>query len=209
MLNWIRTYLFRKAPVVPDENISQVKYLIVGLGNIGPDYHRTRHNIGFDVLDHIASEKEVPFTPGKLGDLATVKHKGRQLLLLKPSTFMNRSGRAVRYWLEKEKIPASRLLVIVDDIHLDTGVIRIRVKGSDGGHNGLKDIQEQLGHNNYPRLRFGVGRDFHPGQQVDYVLSKWPASEWEKLQPAIQQAAMACFDFSTLGLERTMSQYNG
>lgn len=197
----------RGAPVQQTE--ASVKFLIVGLGNIGAEYHRTRHNIGFDVLDLLAERQEITFETVKLGDLAQFRHRGKQIFLLKPSTYMNRSGRALKYWMDKEKVPLSNVLVIVDDLHLDTGVIRIRTKGSDGGHNGLKDIQEQLGHNNYARIRFGIGRNFHPGQQVDYVLGKWSPEEWEQILPSIKKAGDACLDFVSAGAERIMNRYNG
>lgn len=185
-----------------------VKFLIVGLGNIGADYHHTRHNIGFDVLDMLAADKELSFATDKLGDVTQFRFRGKQITLLKPSTYMNRSGRALKYWMDKEKIPLSNVLVIVDDIHLDLGILRLRSKGSDGGHNGLKDIQETLGHNNYNRLRFGVGRDFHPGQQVNYVLGKWSEQEWKTLQEPMKKAVEACLDFAAIGMERTMNKYS-
>ena len=185
-----------------------VKFLIVGLGNIGPEYHRTRHNIGFDVLDHLAAEKELTWQTAKLGDVTQFKHRGKMVTLLKPSTYMNRSGKALKYWMDKEKVPLQNVLVIVDDIHLDSGVLRLRTKGSDGGHNGLKDIQDTLGHSNYNRVRFGVGRDFHPGQQVDYVLGKWSGEEWDALQAPIKKAAEACLDFAGIGMERAMNKYS-
>lgn len=179
--------------------------MIVGLGNIGAEYHRTRHNIGFEVLDHLAERSAVRFETVKLGDLAQMKHRGRQLFLLKPSTYMNRSGRALKYWMDKEKLPLSNVLVVVDDIHLDLGVLRLRGKGSDGGHNGLKDIQEQLGTSQYVRLRFGIGKDFFPGQQVDYVLGRWSEEEWAALEGPIAKAADACLNFVSVGLNRAMN----
>lgn len=179
--------------------------MIVGLGNIGAEYHRTRHNIGFEVLDHLAERSAVRFETVKLGDLAQMKHRGRQLFLLKPSTYMNRSGRALKYWMDKEKLLLSNVLVVVDDLHLDLGVLRLRGKGSDGGHNGLKDIQEQLGTSQYVRLRFGIGKDFFPGQQVDYVLGRWSEEEWAALEEPIAKAADACLSFVSVGLNRAMN----
>lgn len=186
----------------------ELKFLIVGLGNIGAEYHHTRHNIGFDVLDHLAKEKELDFETVKLGDLARLKYRGKQILLLKPSTYMNRSGKALKYWMDKEKVPLKNVLVIVDDIHLDLGILRIRKKGSDGGHNGLKDIHQQLGHTNYNRLRFGIGRNFFPGQQVDYVLGNWTEEEMNNLKKPIERASQACLDFVGMGLERAMNKYS-
>jgi PTH1 family peptidyl-tRNA hydrolase len=185
-----------------------MKYLIVGLGNPGEKYAHTRHNIGFDVLEEFALEREAKFETVKLGDLATAKWKGRTILLLKPSTFMNLSGKAVNYYLQKEKIPVERLLVITDDIALDFGKLRMKGKGSDGGHNGLKDIQATLGTQEYARLRFGVGSDFNKGQQVDYVLGKWDATEQERLQERIKTCSFFIKDFTTIGLQKTMSNWN-
>lgn len=186
-----------------------MKYLIVGLGNIGPEYHNTRHNIGFKVLDALAESSNIFFSPDRYGDRATLKHKGRTFILIKPSTFMNLSGKAVNYWLQKEKLAADKLLVITDDIALPFGKIRIRGKGSDGGHNGLKNINQLLGHQNYPRLRFGVGNDFPKGQQVGYVLSQWTNKEEVDLKPRIELCCQAVLAFGTLGLNRIMSEFNG
>lgn len=149
------------------------KFLIAGLGNIGPKYHNTRHNIGFKVLDHLAEKEGISFSSEKLGDIATFKFKGRTFILLKPSTYMNLSGKAVNYWLTKEKVPLENLLVITDDLNLAFGTIRLKTKGSDGGHNGLKDIQTQLNTTNYNRFRFGISDEFSKGRQVDYVLGEW------------------------------------
>lgn len=185
-----------------------MKYLIVGLGNMGAEYDNTRHNIGFDVVDFLAKEADMPFKNDKLGDLVEIKHKGRTLVLLKPSTFMNLSGKAIKYWMEKLKIQPDNLVVIVDDIHLDLGKLRLRDKGSDGGHNGLKDIQERLGHNNYVRLRVGVGRDFHPGQQVKYVLGHWSNDQKEAVKMMIDKAAKAVKNYTTIGLKNTADILN-
>lgn len=185
-----------------------MKYLIVGLGNIGSEYAHTRHNIGFDTLDYLANDAGITFTQDTHGDLSEMKHKGRTIILLKPSTYMNLSGKAVKYWMEKYKIQPENLMVLVDDIHLDLGIMRLRDKGSDGGHNGLKDIQEKLGHPNYIRLRMGVGKNFHPGQQVHYVLGKWKKEELEAVDNMIQKAAKAVKNFTTIGLKLTMDELN-
>ena len=158
-----------------------MKFLIVGLGNIGSEYAHTRHNIGFDTLDAFAEASNVVFEDKRYGAIATAKVKGHQLILLKPSTYMNLSGNAVRYWMQQENIPLEQVLVIVDDLALPFGALRLKGKGSDAGHNGLKNIQELVGTQNYARLRFGIGNDFHPGGQVDYVLGKFsPEQEVEK-----------------------------
>ncbi|MEG0498340.1 MAG: aminoacyl-tRNA hydrolase, partial [Alistipes sp.] len=158
-----------------------MKYLIVGLGNIGDEYADTRHNAGFEVLDALAKASNIAFTAGRYGSVAELKHKGRTLVLRKPTTFMNLSGKAVRYWLDAEKIAPENLLVVVDDIALPFGTLRMRPKGSAGGHNGLKNITELLGHENYARMRFGIGGDFARGQQVDYVLGTWSEEERKQL----------------------------
>ena len=185
-----------------------MKYLIVGLGNIGAEYAGTRHNIGFNVLDAPAEASNTAFTTARYGDVAEAKHKGRTLVLLKPSTYMNLSGKAVRYWMEAEKIPLENLLVVSDDIALPFGAIRIRAKGSDGGHNGLKSIAELLGNSDYARLRFGIGGDFPKGFQVDYVLGEWTPDERAALPGRIGTAAEAVLSFGTAGLERTMNGFN-
>ena len=186
-----------------------MKYLIVGLGNIGAKYAGTRHNIGFEVVDLLAQEFGVEFKDDQLGAVAELKHKGRTLVLLKPSTFMNRSGKSVRYWLQAKKIDKANLLVVVDDVHLALGALRLRGKGSDGGHNGLKDIDQLTGGNNYARLRLGIGRDFYPGQQVDYVLGEWTSEELDQLPDILHRATDAVKSFATIGLQHTMNQFNG
>ena len=153
------------------------KFLIVGLGNIGDKYEHTRHNIGFKVLDELAKQENRKFETLKLGDLTTYKFKGRSFILLKPSTFMNLSGKSVLYWMTKEKIPLENVLVITDDLNLPFGTLRLKTKGSDGGHNGLKDIQDKLQTTKYNRFRFGISDTFSKGKQVDYVLGKWSADE--------------------------------
>jgi PTH1 family peptidyl-tRNA hydrolase len=185
-----------------------MKYLIVGLGNMGAEYDGTRHNVGFEVVDFLAKEFEVSFKNDQLGDLARFKHKGRTFILLKPSTFMNRSGKAVNYWMQKEKIEKSKILVIMDDLNLPFGKQRLRGKGSDGGHNGLKDIDQVTGGNNYTRLRFGIGSDFHNGQQVDFVLGEWSDEEQKDLAELLKYAAETVKAFGTIGLNHTMNQYN-
>ena len=154
-----------------------MKYLIIGLGNPGDQYKNTRHNIGFTILDAFVNASNICFEPDRLADRAVLKFKGRTLILIKPNTFMNLSGKAVNYWMQKEKIDTNNLLVITDDIALPFGKIRIKAKGSDGGHNGLKDIQLVLSSNKYSRLRFGVGSEFNPGSQVNYVLGRWSKEE--------------------------------
>ncbi|MCB0662216.1 MAG: aminoacyl-tRNA hydrolase [Saprospiraceae bacterium] len=185
-----------------------MKYLIAGLGNIGSDYENTRHNIGFEVCDALAAEFEVPFKTESLGDVAEFRHKGRTFVLLKPSTYMNRSGKAVRYWLQKKNINEENLLVILDDLQLPFGRIRIKPNGSDGGHNGLKDINQVLGHQKYPRLRIGIGSDFHKGQQVNYVLGEWSSEEKAELKDILKKSADCVKSFGTIGLERTMNFFN-
>ena len=185
-----------------------MKYLIVGLGNIGAEYAETRHNIGFKVVDAVAKEAGALFTAGRYGAVAEVKHKGRTFLLLKPSTYMNLSGKAVAYWLKTEKIPIENLFVVVDDIALPFGTIRIRAKGSDGGHNGLKNIAELLQTQQYARLRFGIGGDFPRGFQVDYVLGTWTDDEQKALPERIELARQVVLSFGTDGLERTMNTFN-
>lgn len=184
------------------------KFLIVGLGNIGEDYQDTRHNIGFTILDHIAAENGLKFVSTRLADRAEWKHKGRTLVLIKPSTYMNLSGKAVNYWLQTEGLNSSQMLVLVDELALPFGKIRIGPKGSDGGHNGLKSIQEVLNSNEYPRLRFGIGNEFNKGKQVEYVLGKWSEEEQSRLLPRIKLATDAIAAFAFMGLERCMNLYN-
>lgn len=185
-----------------------MKYLIVGLGNMGADYDETRHNVGFEVVDALAREFEVSFKDDTLGDVAEFRHKGRTFVLLKPSTFMNLSGKAVRYWLQKLKINQENLLVIVDEVHLDFGAVRLRGKGSSGGHNGLKDIEDKLGNNDYTRLRIGIGNNFPKGRQVDYVLGKWSNEQFADLPSIIKYATEMVKSFGTVGLQHTMNTFN-
>jgi len=186
-----------------------MKYLVVGLGNPGEQYEGTRHNIGFDVLDAFAKEKEVVFKVDRLSDKAELKFKGRNLILIKPTTYMNLSGKAVQYWLQKEKIPIDRVLIISDDIALPFGKLRLKGKGSDGGHNGLKDIQQVLQTSSYSRLRFGVGSEFSKGRQSDFVLGKWSDEESKLLPERINKSVDFIKSFSTIGLAMTMSALNG
>lgn len=185
-----------------------MKYLIVGLGNIGPEYANTRHNVGFMVLDALIEASNTSFSPSRYGDTAELKHKGRLFVLLKPSTFMNRSGKAVDYWLKKERIPIENLLIITDDIALPIGTLRLRKKGSDGGHNGLYDIIETLGTQEFARLRVGIGGDFPKGNQVQYVLGEWTREELDHLAERFKKAAEIILGFGTIGLELTMTRYN-
>ena len=185
------------------------KYLIVGLGNIGSDYDNTRHNIGFKVLDELAKANDISFKNDKLGSLTSFKFKGRSFILLKPSTYMNLSGKAVKYWLTKEKIPLEHLLVICDDLNIPFGTIRLKPKGSAGGHNGLKSINEVLNTQQYPRFRFGISDAFGKGRQVDYVLGKWSDKENEILPERLEKAAQLVKSFGTAGVANTMSEFNG
>ncbi|ALJ06808.1 peptidyl-tRNA hydrolase [Pseudalgibacter alginicilyticus] len=185
------------------------KYLIVGLGNIGEKYENTRHNIGFKILDYLASQESLIFETQKLGDVATYKFKGRTFILLKPSTFMNLSGKSVQYWLTKEKIPLENLLVITDDLNLPFGSIRVKGKGSDGGHNGLKDIQDKLNTTAYCRFRFGISDAFSKGRQVDYVLGEWTDEESEQLKERYKVSTELIKSFGLAGLNRTMNSFNG
>lgn len=185
-----------------------MKYLIAGLGNIGPEYELTRHNIGFLVLDRWADNEKVGFKTERLADRAEVRFKGRQFHLIKPNTFMNLSGKAVAYWLQELKIPKENLLVIVDEIALPFGTLRMRTKGSSAGHNGLKNIELLLNGQEYSRLRFGIGNNYSKGQQVDYVLSNFTQEEFTALPPIMDKAIEACQSFGTIGPERTMNFFN-
>lgn len=185
------------------------KFLIVGLGNIGPKYENTRHNIGFKILDAYAEKNSLTWETARLGDITTHKVKGRTLVFLKPNTFMNLSGKAVRYWLEQEKIPLENLLVITDDLNLEFGIIRVKTKGSDGGHNGLKDIQNVLQTTKYNRFRFGISATFGKGRQVDYVLGEWDEDEEKQLPERIEKSCQVIESFVLAGITNTMNSYNG
>ena len=205
-MNWFLT-LFKKNK--QEDTIPMKKFLIVGLGNIGSEYANTRHNIGFKVLDYIANQEGISFQTVKLREVAELKIKGRTLLLLKPNTYMNLSGKAVKYWLEKENIKKENMLVITDDLNLAFGTIRIKTKGSDGGHNGLKNIQLLLNSTEYPRFRFGISDAFKKGQQVNYVLGEWDAEEKEKLKERLEISSEIVKSFALAGLNNTMNTYNG
>jgi PTH1 family peptidyl-tRNA hydrolase len=185
------------------------KFLIVGLGNIGEKYANTRHNIGFKILDEVAEENKVTFESEKLGDVATFRFKGRTFILLKPSTFMNLSGKAVKYWMDKENISIENILIVTDDIHIDFGSIRLKAKGSAGGHNGLKDIQEKLNTQQYARFRFGVGGNYSKGRQADFVLGEWSKEETSQLIERLPTSAKVIPSFGTAGLANTMNTFNG
>lgn len=192
------------APALP----ADMKYLIVGLGNIGPEYEGTRHNIGFMIADRLALDAGTGFESCRYGDMARFRVKNKQLMVLRPSTFMNLSGVAVRYWMNKEKLPLQNLLVLVDDIALPFGAIRIRGNGSDAGHNGLKNIAAELGNQNYARLRFGVGNDFERGGQINYVLGRFPAEQADALPPRLEVAAEAVRAYCLSGLAFAMNNFN-
>lgn len=185
-----------------------MKYLIVGLGNIGAEYDHTRHNIGFDVVDALAKEKEEKFNVERLAAVARIKYKGRTFVLIKPSTYMNLSGKAVKFWLQNENIDIENMLVISDDIALDPGSLRLRPKGSHGGHNGLENIIESLGTSDFARLRFGIGSDYSRGRQADFVLSPWKASEKKIIDDKITIAVEMILSFGTAGLAPTMNFFN-
>lgn len=185
-----------------------MKFLIAGLGNIGPEYELTRHNAGFLVLDQLADMHQTDFTTERFAMHAEVRYKGKQLHLIKPTTFMNLSGKAIAYWLQELKIPKEKLLVVVDEIALPFGSLRLRGKGSAAGHNGLKNIELILNGQDYARLRIGVGDNFAKGRQVDYVLSNFSAEEFKQLPDVIARANEMILSYCTIGLERTMSQYN-
>ncbi|MEM7551069.1 MAG: aminoacyl-tRNA hydrolase [Bacteroidota bacterium] len=185
-----------------------MKYLITGLGNIGNEYELTRHNIGFMILDSMAVDQGEEFKTEKLASKLELKHRGRTLILIKPSTYMNLSGKAVKYWMEKEHIPKERILVITDDLALPFGKLRMRAKGSNAGHNGLGSIDSLTGGNNYARLKCGIGDNFSKGQQVDYVLSKFSNEEFKTIDPFIEKAKKMILSFAAIGIERTMNEFN-
>ena len=206
-MNWIKN-LFNKTKIA-ENAVGMKKYLIVGLGNIGAEYVNTRHNIGFKILDYVASNENVTFETAKLGAISAYNLKGRKIMLLKPNTFMNLSGKAVKYWMEKENITKENVLIMTDDLNLSFGAIRIKSKGTDGGHNGLKNIQLVLNTSEYPRFRFGISDEFKKGQQVDYVLGEWSEVEKEKLPERFQIAKQIIESFALAGLNETMNSYNG
>lgn len=206
LIDWISN--FKMSSNDESEN-NMKKFLVVGLGNIGIKYANTRHNIGFKILDHLASEEGLNFATLKLGDVTTYKFKGRTFILLKPSTYMNLSGKAVKYWMTKEKISIENLLIITDDINLPFGTLRLKTKGSHGGHNGLKDIQDKLNTATYNRFRFGISDDFGKGRQVDYVLSDWDAKEEADLPERLDKSIEIIKSFGTAGISNTMNTFNG
>jgi PTH1 family peptidyl-tRNA hydrolase len=185
-----------------------MKYLIVGLGNIGDEYAHTRHNIGFDVVDALVEKYKSAFTADRYADIAEISLRGRQIIAIKPNTYMNLSGKAVRYWMQAHKIPVENIFVIVDDLAIPFGKIRIRGNGSDAGHNGLKSIQELLLTQNYPRLRFGLGSNYAKGRQVDFVLGTWNTEEAKEIAPLCLKCVQAIESFVLRGLPLTMSEFN-
>lgn len=207
-MKWL-TNIFTTQKDTKEPTDPMKKFLIAGLGNIGAEYVNTRHNIGFKVLDKLAQQESIDFITAKLGAVAEYKIKGRTLILLKPNTYMNLSGKAVKYWLDKEKIPLENLLVVTDDLNIAFGTIRIKAKGSDGGHNGLKSIQQVLNTATYPRFRFGISDEFKKGRQVDYVLGEWDEDEKAKLPERLETAAEAIKSFALAGLANTMNSFNG
>ena len=184
------------------------KFLIVGLGNIGPEYTGTRHNIGFDVVDALAASQNGQFTVERLAEMVEMKVRGNILFCIKPTTYVNLSGRAVKYWMDKEKIAVGHILVVLDELALPLSRLRLRPGGSDGGHNGLTSIRESLGTDAYPRLRFGVGNNFPRGRQVDFVLGRWDASELPLVRLKVEKSVELIESFATSGIERTMNLYN-
>ena len=201
--------LFGAQKTLLQETDPMKKFLVVGLGNIGSEYEETRHNVGFKVLDFLAEEESLTFESAKLGSIASFKYKGRSVLCLKPSTYMNLSGKAVKYWMEKESIALDNVLIITDDINLPFGTIRLKTKGSDGGHNGLKDIQNTLQTTQYHRFRFGVGSEFSKGRQVDYVLGQWTPEEAKVLPERFKKSTELIRSFVFAGVKNTMNQFNG
>ena len=204
---WQFSGLFKKKSRIEAHDLMK-KYLIVGLGNIGEKYANTRHNVGFKILDYFASQENLIFSTQKLGDVTTFKLKGRTFVFLKPSTYMNLSGKAVVYWLTKENIPLENVLIVTDDLNLSFGSIRVKTKGSDGGHNGLKDIQEKLNTTTYNRFRFGISDAFNKGQQVDYVLGEWTEEENEKLKERLDTSVELIKSFGLAGINITMNTFN-
>jgi PTH1 family peptidyl-tRNA hydrolase len=200
--------LFDRKGLAPKEQDNTVKYLITGLGNIGADYIDTRHNIGFDVVDYLAARFKVSYKSSRLGFTASFRYKGRSFILLKPTTYMNLSGQAVRYWLQKEKVKQQNLMVVSDDLNIQFGQVKIKPKGSAGGHNGLKNIELLLKTNQYARLRVGIGNNYSKGRQVDFVLGRWTSEELPLLDEVIKHAGEAILSFGSIGIERSMNLYN-
>ena len=209
MCKFLKKWLNFSNKIELTEENEMKKFLIVGLGNIGEKYANTRHNIGFKILDYVAKNEEASFETLKLGDVTTIKTKGRSLILLKPSTYMNLSGKAIKYWLEKEKIPLANLLVVTDDLNLPFGALRLKTKGSDGGHNRLKDTQVKLQTATYNRFRFGISDSYSQGRQVDYVLGDWSDDENSKLGERLKTSAELIKSFALAGVNNTMNEFNG
>ncbi|MFC4095271.1 aminoacyl-tRNA hydrolase [Euzebyella saccharophila] len=208
MLSFLKSIFKPRADLLEETEIMK-KFLIVGLGNIGDKYTETRHNIGFKILDALAEKESLSFETQKLGDVTTFKYKGKSALCLKPSTYMNLSGKALKYWMDKENIPLENVLVITDDINLSFGTIRLKTKGSAGGHNGLKDIQNTLQNTNYNRFRFGVGADFGKGRQVEYVLGEWSEEEQKSMPERLEKSVELIKSFIFAGVKNTMNTFNG
>lgn len=185
-----------------------MKYLFVGLGNIGPEYEKTRHNIGFMLADYIANKQDVSFSSGRLAFVTEFSYKSRKIVLIKPTTYMNLSGKAVQHWMNIEKIPIENIIVFTDDIALPYAKLRMRLKGSHGGHNGLRNIQELLGTDAYARLRFGVGNEFPKGKQVEFVLGEFSDIEMAEMPDYLEKCAQALLDTTTIGVERVMNTFN-
>jgi len=209
MANILQWIFGKKENTQVEVHNNMKKFLIVGLGNIGEHYSSTRHNVGFTILDYLAKKEDLIFETQKLGDRAIYKIKGRTFVLLKPSTFMNLSGKAVKYWLDKEKIPLENLLIITDDLNLPFGSIRLKNKGSDGGHNGLKDVQDKLNTTTYNRFRFGISDSFGQGRQTDYVLGEWSEDELQKLPKRLDKSIALIKSFGLAGMNNTMNEFNG
>ena len=204
MLNWFKNLFSHK-----EEKLSQeLNFLIAGLGNIGAEYDETRHNIGFEIVDFVAQKHECTFKQERLAYYTTFRTKGRAFHLIKPTTFMNLSGKSVKFWMDKLKIKQENVLVVLDDLNLDFGKQRLRKKGNHGGHNGLKDIDEKLGNSNYARLKFGIGNNFPRGKQIDYVLGKWSNEEFADLPEMITKSEQIIVSFAAIGIDRTMTQFN-
>ena len=208
MLSFLKSIFKPRADLLEETEVMK-KFLIVGLGNIGDKYTETRHNIGFKILDALAEKESLSYETQKLGDVTTFKYKGKSALCLKPSTYMNLSGKALKYWMDKENIPLENVLVITDDINLSFGTIRLKTKGSAGGHNGLKDIQNTLQNTNYNRFRFGVGADFGKGRQVEYVLGEWSAEEQKSMPERLEKSVELIKSFIFAGVKNTMNNFNG
>lgn len=209
MFQLLKSWLFPKDTLLLDETDGMKKFLVAGLGNIGEKYANTRHNIGFSILEQLANEEGFSFEDARLGAIATFKYKGKAVLCLKPSTYMNLSGKAVKYWMNHEKIPMENILIVTDDINLPFGTLRLKAKGSDGGHNGLKDIQNVLQTTKYHRFRFGVGSEFSKGKQVDYVLGTWNEAEEKTLKERLEKSTQLIRSFVFAGPKNTMNQFNG